>query len=379
MLLANRDGSVGGAQRQARLLADEVKRYGVQVLVVNQAPRRTTTSARAVPDGDVERVSLPIVGRAARWSFLLSFLVWATVNRRRFDLIHAHSTAAGLTAGLVGRLLHRPVIVKVTGIQAAAALGDRAPGWRLRRFILETTAQVVVAVSTEMMHALSEVGIPRDRRVLIPNGVRLAADAADTRAATKTAWLGDSAGSVVLYVGRLEAVKGVQRLLTMWSAMPRRDAATLVIVGDGPLRAELERETAARGLRRSVRFLGSQPDVTPFYVMADVFVLPSTSEGLSNALLEAMAARLPVVASDVGGNRDVVEGGVSGFLVDWADTSAAAGLVGRLLHDAALRERVGEAAARRAGAFSISAVAERYCDLYRTVLARDAIRHESAR
>jgi glycosyltransferase involved in cell wall biosynthesis len=305
--------------------------------------------------------------------------VWATVNRRRFDVIHAHSTSAGLTAGLVGRLLHRPVIVKVTGIQAVAALGDRGPAWRLRRLILELTAKVVVAVSTEMMHALSDVGIPRERRVLIPNGVRLAPSAADARAATRAAWLGDSAGPVVLYVGRLEAVKGVQRLLAMWSAMPRRDAATLVIVGDGPLRAELEREAGARGLGRSVRFLGSQPDVTPFYVMADLFVLPSTSEGLSNALLEAMAAGLPVVASDVGGNRDVVERGVSGFLVDWADTSATAGLVERLLDDAALRGRVGEAAARRAGAFSITAVAERYCDLYRTVLARNVIRREGAR
>jgi glycosyltransferase involved in cell wall biosynthesis len=149
--------------------------------------------------------------------------------------------------------------------------------------------------------------------------------------------------------------------------MPRRETAVLLIVGDGPLRGELEREAAACGLGRSVRFVGSQPDVTSFYLGADVFVLPSLTEGLSNALLEAMAAGLPVVASDVRGNREVVEDGVSGFLVDWADADAAARRVARLLEDAVLRRRLGTAARRRADCFSIAVVGERYCRLYQTV------------
>ena len=378
MLLANRDGSIGGAQRQARLLAREVSRRGLPVFVVNQSSRLLARS-RSVPADGVQHVTLPIIRGASRWSFLLSFVVWATVNRRRFDVIHAHSTSAGLTAGVVGRLLHRPVIVKVTGMQAVAALADRGPTWRLRRWLLDRTAETLVAVSTQMMQALSEVGIGRDRRVLIPNGVRLAPVAVETRAAARRQWLGEVAGAVVLYVGRLERVKGVERLLPMWSARPGHDAATLVIVGDGPLRAQLEREAAVRGLGRSVRFLGSHPEVAAFYLMTDVFVLPSATEGLSNALLEAMAAGLPVVASNVGGNRDVVENGVSGFLVDWADPRNPAELVGRLLDDAALRRRLGAAASRRARDFSIATVADRYADLYRTVASRSLVRPESAR
>lgn len=378
MLLANLDGSIGGAQRQARLLAREVSRRGLPVFVVNQSSRLLAQS-RSTPTDGVEHVALPIIRWASRWSFLLSFVVWATLNRRRFDVIHAHSTSAGLTAGLVGRLLHRPVIVKVTGMQAVAALADPGPTWRLRRWLLDRTAETLVAVSSQMMQALSEVGIDRDRRVLIPNGVRLAPVAAGARAATKREWLGDAAGSVVLYVGRLEWVKGVERLLPMWSALRRHGAATLVIVGDGPLRAGLESEAAARGLGRSVRFLGSHPEVTPFYLITDVFVLPSASEGLSNALLEAMAAGLPVVASNVGGNRDVVEHGVSGFLVDWADPGGPAALVGRLLDDTMLRRRLGEAASRRAHDFSIASVADRYSDLYRAVASRRMVRHEDTR
>ena len=368
MLLASLDGSVGGAQRQAQLLAPEVARRGLPVVVVSQSPRLLSEHG-ATPEDGVERVALPVLRWASRGSFLLSFLVWAIVNRGRVDVIHAHSTAAGRTAGLVGRLLRRPVIVKVTGMQAVAALGAPGAAWRLRRWLLDRTSDVLVAVSTEMMQAMAQAGIARARRVLIPNGVQMMPHAGAARAATTRPCLGAGDLPVVLYVGRLEGVKGVKRLLPMWSALPGRDAATLLIVGDGPLRVELEREADARGLTRSVRFLGRHADVRDFYLMADVFVLPSLSEGLSNALLEAMAARLPVVASDIGGNRDVIEHGVSGFLMDWTDASATAALVSRLLDDPALRRRVGEAAVRRAGCFSIALVAERYCDLYRTLRA----------
>ena len=378
MLLQNLDGSIGGAQRQAGLLAREVARRGWRVVVVNQSPEPRTKRGGVTGDG-VERIALPLLGWLPRSSFFLAFLLWATSNRRRFQVIHAHSTAAGLTAGLVGRLLGKRTVVKVTGMQGVAALADRGPTWRLRRWVLDRTADVVVAVSTEMMQALSDVGIVPERRVLIANGVCLPEPAVVARAATKTEWLGDAGGPVVLYVGRLEEVKGVKRLLAMWTAMPLHHAATLVIVGDGPLRAELEHEAAARRLGRSVRCLGSQRDVNAFYHMADVFVLPSTSEGLSNALLEAMAAGLPAVASDVGGNREVVEHGVSGFLVDWADPGAAAEVVTRVLDDAALRQRIGAAARRRAGCFSMATVGERYCGLYRDVVARAMVLHEAIR
>jgi glycosyltransferase involved in cell wall biosynthesis len=362
MLLANLEGSIGGAQRQAGLLACEVAQRGLGVVVVNQSPRALRVRRWLSEDG-VHRIALPGPGWFSRSWLLFSFLLWATMNRRKFDVIHAHSTAAGLTAGLVGRLLGKRVLVKVTGMPAAEALADRHPSWRVRRWLLDRTAHAMVGVSNEMMRVLAQAGVRDDRRVLIPNGVRLP----DAGSLTPDRPSDPADHGVVLYVGRLAEVKGVGALLHMWSEMPRRQAATLLIVGEGPLRPELERETAARGLTGSVRFLGYRRDVTALYRRADVFVLPSVSEGLSNALLEAMAAGLPAVASDVGGNREVIEQGVSGFLIDWTEGGTAAGMVGRLLEDRALRRRIGEAARRRAASFSIATVADQYCALYHGV------------
>lgn len=369
MLLANLDGSIGGAQRQADALAEELARRGLHVRVVQQSPLRVTRRRAGGPGRDgVNRIRLPILAGAARWSFLLSFLVWAVTNRRRFDVIHAHGTSAGLTAGLVGSLLRKAVVVKVTGMESVTALAGRPLARQLRRFTLNTTADAVVAVSAEMMDALAAAGVGGGRCVLLPNGVALAPPS-ERPAALRAALVGPDRGPVVLYVGRLAEVKGTRRLLAAWAARPRRHQEVLLLVGDGPLRPELER-VAGEHLNGSVRFLGAQPDPTPFYAMADVFVLPSLSEGLSNALLEAMAAGLPVVASDVGGNRAVIEHGVTGFLVDWNDADAVDRLLNRLMDDAPLRDRVGEAARRRARSYSIAAVADRYCELYRRLVAQ---------
>jgi glycosyltransferase involved in cell wall biosynthesis len=142
----------------------------------------------------------------------------------------------------------------------------------------------------------------------------------------------------------------------------------LLIVGDGPLREDLESQAKKLQLLSSVRFLGHQTDVSKFYSIADLFVLPSKTEGMSNSLLEAMAAGLPVVASNVGGNKDVIRDQQSGFLVDWEDTTLCAETLLTLLSDMELRQRIGNAARRQVSAFAMSNVAQRYHGLYQAVL-----------
>jgi glycosyltransferase involved in cell wall biosynthesis len=369
MLVSNADSPVGGTERQARLLAAELDTRGIPVVIVTQS-----ASARAADDVGSPRqtpvriVRLPILRSVPAWSFLVSFLLWGAVHRRRFGVIHAHNTSLGVIASITGGLLGKPVVAKVTAMHHAHALGSRARLRRLRRWILTRRARLV-APSAEMRAALSEVGVPLDRVELVPNGVAPVTDVSgDRRAALRAEWLASPRGIVVLFVGRLTQHKRVDRLLQAWAAMPPPPHAVLLLVGDGPLRESLVAAAQRLGVLDSVRFAGVQPDVTPFYLMADVFVLPSPSEGMSNALLEAMAAGLPVLASDIATNREVVRHGRDGLLVDWADATAAAAVLQLLLADAGLRRTIGRAGRERAASFSIGTVAERYCRLYRTLM-----------
>jgi glycosyltransferase involved in cell wall biosynthesis len=152
---------------------------------------------------------------------------------------------------------------------------------------------------------------------------------------------------VVGTVGRLEPRKGTATLIAALAAL--RDAGrafAAVVVGDGPLRAELERDIAARGLGAWVQMFGDRSEVRDVLAALDAFVLPSRTEGMSNALLEAMAMGLPAIATAVGGNPEVVTDGTTGLLVPADDPAAMAAALARMLDDASLASRLGAAARR---------------------------------
>jgi glycosyltransferase involved in cell wall biosynthesis len=146
--------------------------------------------------------------------------------------------------------------------------------------------------------------------------------------------------------------------------------ARLLVVGDGPLRPALEQKAKERGLNGTVRFLGTVPGAARLLPHFNVFVLSSVWEGMSNGLLEAMAAGRPVVATRVGGNPEVVVDGETGLLVPLRDPRAMADAVLRLLRDPELARRMGEAASRRARTeFSIPRMVRRMESLYDELLA----------
>jgi glycosyltransferase involved in cell wall biosynthesis len=147
-------------------------------------------------------------------------------------------------------------------------------------------------------------------------------------------------------------------------------AALLVVAGDGPCRAELERVAAGLGQRDHVRLLGNRDDIPTVMSALDVFVLPSIAEGISNTILEAMATGLPVVATRVGGNPELVEEGVGGALVPRSDPGALAAAIAAYTGDAELRRRHGQASRQRAiGHFSLERMAQAYANLYTALAA----------
>jgi glycosyltransferase involved in cell wall biosynthesis len=365
MLVASDDPVAGGGERQARLLAERLRADGLRVTIATGAPARgaAAPAPRGRGHGDDEVVRLARLPVLRGWCLAAGLLVWAWRHRGRADVIHAHTAPLGVIACLVSWLTGSAVVVKISSLKSFGCLHGRGSGRALRRWVVRRRASWIVAVSQELHEALVADGYAPGQVVLVPNGVeRDGGDLDGDAEAFRAEVAGGRDVPVVLFVGRLVPEKALEHLLDVWAALPP-GPRVLVLVGDGPLRQALEAAVARRGLAGSVRFVGRRRDVARFYAIADVFVLPSHTEGMSNALLEAMAAGLAVMASGVGGNRDVVTPG-TGVLVDWHDVPTCAAALAALLGRPDLRRHLGEAARQRADAFGMEAVASRYRALY---------------
>lgn len=369
MVISKAEASLGGTQKQALRLADELQSQEVSVFVLTKRKSREHARGQGKElNGRVQIIYLPVTDLQPGWSFLFSFLVWAWINRGSFQIIHAHNAAMGVISSIVGWLIGKKVIVKIPSLKYVHYLNGGSLSRELRRWIITRKTDRFVAVSTEMLEALRQAGIAPEKLALISNGIQLTAACNTNSSALRKEVSGESERSVILFVGRLVKEKGLDRLLRVWASLTGHETMLLLIVGDGPLREDLESQAKTLRLLPSVRFLGHQTDVSTLYCIADLFVLPSKTEGMSNSLLEAMAAGLPVVASNVGGNKDVIKDQQSGFLVDWEDTTLCARMLLTLLSDTELRQRIGNAAKREVSAFAMGDVAERYHQLYQTVL-----------
>jgi glycosyltransferase involved in cell wall biosynthesis len=171
---------------------------------------------------------------------------------------------------------------------------------------------------------------------------------------------------LLISVGRLAPVKNYALLIRAMDDLPN---AKLILVGDGPLKDDLEHQVKARGLAHRVHFMGERHDVPALLHASDLFVMSSDNEGVSKALLEAMALGLPCVATAVGGNPEVVIDEVTGRLFQKNDRHGLVERVQRLVGDPDLMMRMGNAGAQRTrDCFSMDACVQKYLDLYRGIL-----------
>jgi glycosyltransferase involved in cell wall biosynthesis len=238
-----------------------------------------------------------------------------------------------------------------------------------------------VAVSETLRRRLeTEVGIdPAKIRVVLntadPSRFVPVADRVAVRGE-----LGYAADAILVgSVGRLDAVKQFDVLLEAFAQVHASNPRVrLVLVGDGPQRPALEAMVQRLGLSDAVRLPGQQADVRPWLGAMDLFVLPSAREGISRAALEAMASGLPVIASDVSGNCEILRDTDAGMLVAAGDVAALAVAMRRCCDDAPLRQRLGEAARQRViDVFSVDAAVRAYTQLYLQLLT-PALSRESA-
>lgn len=262
------------------------------------------------------------------------------LRRHRVGIIQYFEWRAGTIALLAAR--------RVGGCRVVAARRSVPKEHGVQRILAELVVRTAdrIIVNAELLRPGGRAG---ERTDVISSGVDTDRfhPTAD-RAAAKRALGLDAAAPVIGTVGRLEPRKGTATLIAALAALRdagRRDV-TALIVGDGPLRAELAADAERRGIASQVRLLGDRADVRDVLAALDVFVLPSRTEGMSNALLEAMSMALPVVATAVGGTPEVVADGRSGLLVPADDAAAMARAIDRVLAEPAFAATLGGAARR---------------------------------
>jgi glycosyltransferase involved in cell wall biosynthesis len=349
----------GGAQKAlARLLARlDQQRFSPSVACLYNGDKTVAQEIRALG------IQVTDLGMTAKWRWDAFWRLYRLLHQEQPVILHTWMFHANIPGRLLGRLAGVPVV-----INSERTMGQESRGRYWLNRMTYRLADRITCVSQQVADfVVRHVGIPRDKTVVIPNGVDVQRFGAlptkqDARTALDLPWHTSLVGTVT----RLTPVK---RLDVLLQATVSLSDAHLVIVGDGPEHTSLRALVEQLDLVGRVHLVGHQADVLPWLAALDLFVLPSDWEGMSNALLEAMTAGLPVVATAVGGTPEVVVDDVTGLLIPPRDPDALAEAIARLLHNPDLRRTMGEAGRMRVEQqFSIEETVRRTEELYLTLL-----------
>ena len=354
--------NVGGAEKCLVNLATGLDRDHFAPIVYSLGPRPQTGQLQLVDRLETARIPVRFLDCQSAWQLPLAIKSLRSAFAE--DLPEVVQTFL-FHANVVGCWAAGKNAVVIGGMRVADPRRGRMwlEKWALRR------AAKVVCVSQSVGDFAARTGTcPADRISVVPNGI-VPEIYAEAGSADLSAWDIRANQRVILFVGRLELQKGIDWLVrNARSILPPDDETQLVVVGDGHLRQRLEEEAAALPIRERIHFLGWRADIPALLKRASLLVLPSRWEGMPNAVLEAMAAGVPVVATRTDGIEELLGSG-SNQIVEFGDLAGLAAAIKALIDDPASSKRVAQAnQARVAGHFSLSSMIARYAQLYRTLL-----------
>ncbi len=370
---------VGGAEIMAARLAGALHARGAATTILTarwQADWPAEIDRHGVR---VIRLPNPATRVWGTWRYMQAVGRWLRQHRSAFDLAYVSMLKHDAYAAIAAARGSFPVVVRAEG---AGLTGDchwqleATCGLRIKRRCQR--ADALVAPSPAIERELIVAGYSRQRIHYIPNGVvmpepRDAANRAEARAdlaeADPSLAIGNDA-PLAVYTGRLHAMKGLDDLIRAWPRVLKElPSARLWLVGDGPHRAELNDLIGRLGLWGFVYLAGPFDDVEEFLRAADLFALPSLEEGMSLAVLEAMAMGLPVIASAIPANEVIVADGVTGRLAPPRDADRLAALIVELFRDRRQAERLGKEARRQVSEkYSLENMVESHLRLFEGLL-----------
>jgi sugar transferase (PEP-CTERM/EpsH1 system associated) len=362
---------------------------GVVNLINNLDPDRfehaicCITTSGLMADRIVRPVEIIALEKGGGGDYLLPFKLARVISRIRPNIVHTRNwgTIDGVIAARLAGV--RRVVHGEHGREAADPTGANRRRLNARK-LLHPLVTRFVTVSAELKQWLvNNVGIPEEKVVQIINGVDTDrfVPAAD-KAAAKTAMGLPSDSFVIGTVGRLDPVKGQQTLIRAFAELitgktsvtsltnktnktSKTNRTNLLIVGSGPEESSLKKLTHDLGIADRVYFMGERKDIPEVLQAMDLFVLPSVAEGISNTILEAMACGLPVIATAVGGNSELVYDSKTGLLSIPGDVRLLAEqLLYYVFHTTSAREHGGQGRKRVEASFSLSGMTKEYERLY---------------
>ena len=358
-LLVISEMAVGGAERVVAELARTLAAEGDAVALAAGAGPLD----ELVDGAGIERQTFPGQGRSPLVLLAAARAVRRAMTSFQPDVVHAHNVKlTGVTAVARASVRDRPPLL--------ATFHGVPPGEYPNAARVLRGARIVACVSEDLVEGLARRGFPRERLRVVRNAVRVPGPPSPDGRAALDAELGLAGAPVVAIVGRLVSQKAHGRFLEAAAlVLAQLPSTRFLVVGDGPLRRELEARAAAGGLSGAVRFTGIRDDVAALLSRADLVAFSSDWEGMPIVALEALAAATPVVTTDVEGMRELLAGD-AGIVVERTPEALALGIL-ELLRSPELRERMGSAGRERVEAdYSVDAMVAAYRRLYTEIGAR---------
>jgi len=358
---------VGGLENRVYRIACALAARGIRVTIITSRISPEFPPQQTLDGVSIYRLASPRMKIFGACMFIARLICFLFKKRTQYQALHTfqvgHSSAAAIC---IGRLLRKPVFLHLSGGGSGGDIGRhlKTPwGWiylALCRF-----ASTIVVLNAQMQRELKILLYSAARIACIPNGVDTAFYQPHNNRIQLKQSMGLPEAPILLYTGRLSAEKGVATLVHAYALLKHSSAAALYIIGSGPEQQHIERLIQKLQLDNRVTLLPALNDIRPYYQCSDIFVMPSFHEGISNSVLEAMACALPVVATNVTGNTDLVRDRHNGLLVPADNAPALAAALDELLDNPDKAREMGARGQHIAQTqYCFKEMMDHYCALY---------------